>query len=155
MSAYITGVPSCSLHLRVHAAILLAFPRHEVRGGAMYLALELLSMSRMYDLEETWLIRRALEMFGDFFLKTAENSNDLANGVVRWILRQALSFSSMVCITLRGSPWISGSLRTHTRPSTMRRSKELSKNPSHLFAISPARIVLSRRSVSLVVRNDR
>ena len=58
------------------------------RGRTMYLALELLSM-RSYGLEEAWLITRALKTFSDFLLKTAENSKDFANGVVRWFLRQS------------------------------------------------------------------
>jgi len=47
----------------------------------MYLVCELLSI-RSYDLKETCLIRRAFKTLRDFLLKIAENSEDLANGVV-------------------------------------------------------------------------
>ena len=82
MSTYIEvciGVPSYALLLL--SSVLLMFRRYEVRGHSMYLVCELLSI-RSYDLEETCLIRRALKSFRDFLLKTAENSEDLANRVV-------------------------------------------------------------------------
>jgi len=82
MSTYIEvciGVPSCALLLL--PSVLLMFRRYEVRGRAMYLVCELLSI-RSYDLKETCLIRRAFKTLRDFLLKIAENSEDLANGVV-------------------------------------------------------------------------
>ena len=61
---------------------LLAFAQHD---RATYRPLERLGM-RLYGPKKTWLIRRALETLQDL-LKTAENSKNLADGVVRWFLQ--------------------------------------------------------------------